>query len=361
MKYLIILGTIILLIPCVSAQIYVPDNYPYIQWAVNNASEGDTIIVRDGFYNEYVHVLKSVTITSQNGSANCKVGGFYVDADGVTIDGFTINGSMYGVYIDGVESCGVYDMVIECSEYGIFIKNSMLCEIYNNTFLGNTYGILLNSSTENSITDNEFVGNDHSIFLNNSSDNNIFGNYFERSKYYSILCKRSDSNYIEGNEFFRDNISVMLKSSNYLSIDDNIFTNCNYSLHLTDSSYSEIYLNDFMDGPVYSSNSTNHWNTTVAYLYEYKGNQYVNYIGNHWSDYTGSDDNGDGIGDTPYTIDQHNVDHHPLIDSKDNYAIKFEASPTPTPTVSVPEYPAFASITATVCILFVAARLLRIF
>jgi len=30
--------------------IYVPDDYEEIQWAVDNASAGDTIIVRDGIY-----------------------------------------------------------------------------------------------------------------------------------------------------------------------------------------------------------------------------------------------------------------------------------------------------------------------
>lgn len=35
--------------PLSSNTIYVPDDYPTIQQAVNNASAGDTIIVRDGF------------------------------------------------------------------------------------------------------------------------------------------------------------------------------------------------------------------------------------------------------------------------------------------------------------------------
>ncbi|MDD3792425.1 MAG: hypothetical protein PHY74_04775, partial [Candidatus Bathyarchaeota archaeon] len=35
--------------------------------------------------------------------------------------------------------------------------------------------------------------------------------------------------------------------------------------------------------------------------------------GNYWSDYTGTDDNTDGIGDTPYIIDALNQDRYPLM------------------------------------------------
>jgi parallel beta-helix repeat protein len=35
--------------------------------------------------------------------------------------------------------------------------------------------------------------------------------------------------------------------------------------------------------------------------------------GNYWSDYAGSDANGDGIGDSPYTIDANNTDNYPLV------------------------------------------------
>jgi parallel beta-helix repeat protein len=35
--------------------------------------------------------------------------------------------------------------------------------------------------------------------------------------------------------------------------------------------------------------------------------------GNYWSDYNGTDANGDGIGDTPYIIDEMNLDRYPLM------------------------------------------------
>ena len=51
--------------------IYVPDNYDTIQEAVDNASSGDMIIVKDGVYNENVDVnVTNLTIRSENGSAS---------------------------------------------------------------------------------------------------------------------------------------------------------------------------------------------------------------------------------------------------------------------------------------------------
>lgn len=61
----------LLSVGCASAAtIYVPDNYTKIQWAVDKASAGDTIIVRDGVYTENVDVNKGLTIKSENGSAD---------------------------------------------------------------------------------------------------------------------------------------------------------------------------------------------------------------------------------------------------------------------------------------------------
>ena len=57
-----------------STTIYVPDDYAKIQWAVDNASAGDTIIVRDGTYTENVDVnVNDLAIKSENDSANCIV------------------------------------------------------------------------------------------------------------------------------------------------------------------------------------------------------------------------------------------------------------------------------------------------
>ena len=75
-----------------------------------------------------------------------------------------------------------------------------------------------------------------------------------------------------------------------------------------------ICLNNFVNNTYNACSSylTNVWNSTEPITYTYKGSNFTNYMGNYWDDYTGSDTNGDGIGETPYIIDENNIDNYPL-------------------------------------------------
>jgi len=234
--------------------IYVPDDYEKIQWAVDNATAGDTIVVRDGTYVENIDINKPhLTIKSENGSANCVVKAansndpvFYVNADNVTIKGFTVTGATgyyYGYYYP---------------KAGIYLYNSNYSRIEDVNASDNSHGIYLRYSNNNIIT-----------------NNNISLNYW-------------------------DGIIFLHYSSNNI-----------------------IYLNNFVNNTkdnVYSSSSTNIWNSTSKITYTYNGKTYTNYLGNYWSDYTGSDANGDGIGDTPYSIDE-DRDNYPLMKRFENYIV----------------------------------------
>jgi parallel beta-helix repeat protein len=131
---------------------YVPDNYTRIQWAINNATAGDIIIVRDGTYNENVNMNKRLTIQSENGSANCIVQAanssnhvFEVTADHVNIHGFTVR--------DATEHWNA----------GIYLSNVNHCTISDNNVSNTTWGIHLYCSSSNIIINNRF-GND-GIFI----------------------------------------------------------------------------------------------------------------------------------------------------------------------------------------------------
>jgi len=140
--------------------IYVPDDYAKIQWAVDNASAGDTIIVRDGVYVENIYINKPhITIKSEKGSANCIVQAaysndhvFYVTADNVNITGFTVTGATNGG--------------------GVYLYNSNYSKVENVNASNNYWGIFLYYSSSNIITDNTANSNNWDGILLYYSSNN---------------------------------------------------------------------------------------------------------------------------------------------------------------------------------------------
>jgi eukaryotic-like serine/threonine-protein kinase len=93
------------------------------------------------------------------------------------------------------------------------------------------------------------------------------------------------------------------------------------------------YLNNTRDVEVQSAD--NIW-SSGRQVYQYAGRDYTGQVGNFWSGYTGSDTNGDGIGDAPYTVQSGNpgpgsisgvTDRAPLVSPPALYSLVSVASP----------------------------------
>jgi len=264
-----------------AANIYVPDNYSSIQVAVYETNPGDTIIIRDGIYSENLEIDKSLTIISENGAektivqaANSEYHVFDVIADYVNISGLTIMGAR------GKRG----------SIAGINICQFDHCIISDNNISENSYGIVLRYSNNNTITKNNIGWNE----------------------YYGIDLTDSNNNIVMEN-----NISTYRSDKISLSFGPSI------GLALTRSSGNIICLNNFKN-PVKNfyaawDNEASIWNSTSKITYTYKGKTYTNNLGNYWEDYKGIDAGGDGIGDTPYIINNLNKDRRPLMQPFENY------------------------------------------
>ena len=188
-----------------SSTIYVPDDYPTIQEAINAASPGDTIVVREGTYYENLVVnVSGIVLRSEMGTEKTIIDGNFtgtvveISANNVTIEGFTIKGG-------GLNA------------FGLSVISSNNTTIHGNNITNNYYGIDLWYSSNNTIYGNNITNNGWSIRLYYSSNNEIYGNNIENSIDYfgqaGIYLENSSGNKIYGNNITNNFYSIALWGS----------------------------------------------------------------------------------------------------------------------------------------------------
>lgn len=196
--------------PATSRTITVPDDYPTIQSAINAASDGDTVFVRNGTYYENVVVDKAVSLVGESADTTVingpDTGGWVmsVTADNVSVSGFTLM-SQYPSRNVGLriyaENCEVSNCIITDNWGGILLWGSSAV-MSENTVEGNPYyGIDVNSSPNNTITGNTV---ESGIRLDNSSFNNLIENDCDGI----ALVFSSNNNTLIGNNLVGGNLYV---------------------------------------------------------------------------------------------------------------------------------------------------------
>ena len=146
-----------------AATLRVPSQYPTIQEGIDNANEGDTILVSSGIYYEQLYLNgNNITITSESGAENTIIDGSSLPQQDSLSLLYIINGEDQQTVIDGFTfryGRGTYINVysqerggaIYCSESSFILKNSILIE--NTGYEG---GAIYYSGSESIIENCEF-------------------------------------------------------------------------------------------------------------------------------------------------------------------------------------------------------------
>jgi nitrous oxidase accessory protein len=299
--------------------ITVPDDYLKIQDAVAAANSGDTIVVKAGtYYEEWVSIDKQVSLVGDNQKSvvyyNTAVG-FIVTANSAHISGFTIASSeaMQG--------------------YAISISNSTGCVVENNRIEGNLVGISISgSSSGNTVSENTLKHNERSIELFNSPSNTISDNNITEATVSGISLDSSSANTVTGNRIsdLEDGMgALMLWTSSNNVISQNLLFGGNPMLLLgsSDNTLSENFVVDSEYGIVVGLSSNNKifsnyfinvtesvMDTDISEGAPSENSWDNGSEGNYWSDYNGTDSDGDGIGDSPHVLYENNQDNYPLME-----------------------------------------------
>lgn len=297
-----------------------------------------------------------------------------LDGNGFALTKPTVNtedlmmpvGWLPGVHVVGINNVTITNIAFEYCITGVTIQDSLGITISQNTIREAKGGIVVLSSSDINIIGNNITLSNQSFatginFLPSNPEasspyhiqiggNQITGNSNEvpasppQPEQYGIWGGFSNSQMVGNDLTGIKGIALYYTGSNNLIAGNNFQDNYEGILF---SGSSDLSVNSTIYGNNFNHNSRN---AVVPFIRNPPPNLWDNgTIGNYWSDYSGTDVNGDGIGDSPYIIEtvyydyelsknvtvQEGKDNFPLMAPVDTPKVVIETTPLPNPSPSV--------------------------
>jgi parallel beta-helix repeat protein len=235
------------------------------------------------------------------------------DANAITVrcNNMTLDGNGHTLSstltVTNANNVTIKNFIITINSYfdeDILLNNCSSITISSNILTGSpperesrvlSSGIVVWGGTLNVITGNLIIGNSRGIdFESQTSNNRVFGNNITGNS-RGLWISSSENNSIFNNIFDKNAVNVFITGETAFRWSETVVLSL---------------MNTFDNGT----------------------------IGNYWSNYNGTDNNGDGIGDIPYIIDENNRDNHPLMMPYE-FSLTLSLSPSPEPAPEAEPFP----------------------
>jgi parallel beta-helix repeat protein len=278
-----------------------PNNYTFIQDAIDNSSDGDTVFVFNGIYYENVKINKIINLIGEdkkNTIIKPKESGWEgiitINASEVNITGFTCNisddYSCNGIIVNSNNNKISDNIIKNFSRDGGIILRSSYNTISNN-LITTEYSTCINIEKGhfNQISDNKLIGKNRQsggIHLRLSEYNSIKNNFIVNHGVGIAFYYNNKENIISNNEISNNYQGLWFYiSDNNFILKNNITNNQEYGVYLfislkfhIPSDGNRFYCNNFINNGINA--------------YDECKNCWCNFslgrsIGNYWDDYIG--------------------------------------------------------------------------